>query len=256
MKIKGFTPVFDVLVEKYDTNTALVYGKIWRVCDWSPGSVCNMSNETIGEQLGLSEKTIRRKKAVLLADGLIEIVSAFGSADEVRVAHEIVMSMDILSSTSDNLSQTSDSLTNEDKDSIKIHLTDEEYWAKKSAEAEARPKAERMDKQELEAIAYGLKKPRSGITYPPDVSDLLIEFAVCFDRDATSEEIGYWTKTARSWKEAGITHQDVHKMFMHARGKGLAIKSPASITFAYDDIRQASGSTLADQRKKDEERYG
>ena len=123
MKIKGFTPVFDSLVKQYDTNTALVYGKIWRICDWSPLGICSMGNERIAEELGLSEKTIRRKKEILAEDGLIKVVGKSGIADSVTVCHEIVMSMEIadpsdnLSETLVKLSKTADSLT--DKDSIR-----------------------------------------------------------------------------------------------------------------------------------------
>jgi len=95
MKIKGFTPIFDSLAKKYDPYTALVYGKIWRICDWSELGVCTMSNEKIAEQLGLSEKTIRRKKETLAEDGLIRVVGSTGSTDTVTTCHDVVMRMEL-----------------------------------------------------------------------------------------------------------------------------------------------------------------
>ena len=95
MKIKGFTPIFDSLAQKYDPYTALVYGKIWRICDWSEMGVCTMANDKIAAQIGLSEKTIRRKKELLQEDGLIKVVGKTGMTDTVAVCHEVVMRMEL-----------------------------------------------------------------------------------------------------------------------------------------------------------------
>ena len=95
MKIKGFTPIFDSLSQKYDPYTALVYGKIWRICDWSDMRMCTMSNEKIAKQIGLSEKTVRRKKEILSEDGLIKVVGKTGTTDTVTVCHDVVMEMEL-----------------------------------------------------------------------------------------------------------------------------------------------------------------
>jgi hypothetical protein len=95
MKIKGFTPIFDSLAQKYDPYTALVYGKIWRICDWSDTGICNMANDKIADQIGLSEKTIRRKKEKLAEDKLIRVVGKSGVTDTVVVCHEVVMKMEL-----------------------------------------------------------------------------------------------------------------------------------------------------------------
>ena len=93
MKIKDFTPIFDSVVRKYDPYTALVYGKIWRICDWSEMSICTMSNERIAAQLGISEKTVRRKKELLEGGGLIRKVGRLGETDTVTVCHDVVLSL-------------------------------------------------------------------------------------------------------------------------------------------------------------------
>ena len=92
MKIKDFTPVFDSLVIKYKgVSTALVYGKIWRYCEWSPMGICTASNKRLAEELDLSEMTIRRAKDVLQADGYIKVVGKSGGTDSVTVCHELAL---------------------------------------------------------------------------------------------------------------------------------------------------------------------
>jgi DNA-binding MarR family transcriptional regulator len=70
-EISGFTPLFDVLVEKYsDPITPLVFGKAWRFCQMADG-VCKASLSTIGEELGLDESTISRHLKILVTDGYL-----------------------------------------------------------------------------------------------------------------------------------------------------------------------------------------
>lgn len=73
-KSKGFTPASDYLIARYgEPLIALVYGKVWRFWDWK-GS-CFAAQETIGNQLGVSPKTVGRRLAILEKDGFIKRVS-------------------------------------------------------------------------------------------------------------------------------------------------------------------------------------
>ena len=73
--------------------------------------------------------------------------------------------------------------------------------------------------------------------YPVDVVEYLEEFVVSFKRAPSAAEKAFWIKTARQWVEMGVKPSDVREMVGHCKAEGLAIKSPASITFAYDTIR-------------------
>ena len=97
LKISGFTPVFDSMLEKFGGTVALVYGKIWRYCDWSPLSVCTAGNKRLAEELDLSESTIKRSKALLESEGFIKIVGKTGGTDTVSVMHEAVLNIEIKS---------------------------------------------------------------------------------------------------------------------------------------------------------------
>lgn len=71
IKLKGFTPVIDGLVDEYGLITAAVYGIVYRYCQMENG-YCNAALEKIGDRLGVSEKTIKRHLKTLCDDGYIE----------------------------------------------------------------------------------------------------------------------------------------------------------------------------------------
>ena len=102
MKIKGFTPVFDVLVDTYGHTVALVYGKIWRYCNWSAMGLCTESNAELALQLNLSDKTVREAKKLLNKDKLIRVSGRKGHTDSVSVCHDIVMQLGLENITDDS----------------------------------------------------------------------------------------------------------------------------------------------------------
>jgi DNA-binding Lrp family transcriptional regulator len=84
-----FTPVPDKLVEQYGYITALVYGKIWRYCDWSGTDQCTASLNTLSTQLGISKNTLVRKLNILMKDGWIKRIKSGKSKKEPSV-YEII----------------------------------------------------------------------------------------------------------------------------------------------------------------------
>ena len=96
MKIRGFTPVFDVMVEKYGRDVALVYGKIWRYCDWSEMDICNVSIARLAKELDMSESTVKRARSALSKDGFIIIRGNPGVTHSVTVNHEVVMELQLI----------------------------------------------------------------------------------------------------------------------------------------------------------------
>ena len=69
-KIDGFTPLFDVLVQRYGLPTAAVYGRVWRFSQMRDG-LCYASVERIAHDIGVSKKTVRRRLATLCEDGFL-----------------------------------------------------------------------------------------------------------------------------------------------------------------------------------------
>ncbi len=66
----GFTMTFDVLADRYDALTALVFGVVWRHCQMRK-HVCTASVERMAKLIGVSENTVRRRLKVLVDDGFI-----------------------------------------------------------------------------------------------------------------------------------------------------------------------------------------
>lgn len=72
--LDGFTPVIDWMARDFGTNRALVFGRVWRYCQMRDG-VCNASINTLAENTGLDEATIRRHLHELAAGGFLEDLS-------------------------------------------------------------------------------------------------------------------------------------------------------------------------------------
>ena len=95
-------------------------------------------------------------------------------------------------------------------------------------------------KDVLDFIVDFTEKPSGLEGYPPDVVPLLEAFIAMFKRDPSAAEKSFWIKTARQWKEMGVKPEDIRPMYQACRDSDLAVKSPASITFAFDELRNQS----------------
>lgn len=71
IKIKGWTPVLDFMVEKYGIVTAIVYGRVWRYCQ-GDSEACTAAMDTIAKELELGRTTIYRHLKTLEDDGYIK----------------------------------------------------------------------------------------------------------------------------------------------------------------------------------------
>jgi len=217
MKYKGFTIVPDAVVKKYGFVGGLIYGKITRYCEWSDMGVCSASNKRLAEELSMGESTVRKYKDLLKNDGLIKVVGKKGSTDTVTITEEMVLLMEGALPDSEEcaIKKRGSALPDSDKESIR-----------KNKDTAARDPVTDMLK--------GKTDPLQG--YPEDVKDLLYAFVKVLRAPTTSEK-AFWIKTARQWKEMGVQPSQVRRMYQHCRDNDLAVKSPASITFAYDEIR-------------------
>ena len=85
-------------------------------------------------------------------------------------------------------------------------------------------------------LKYG-KKGNGLEDYPADVQDLLQAFVSVFKRVPVPQEKSAWIAEARKWLGIGIKPSDIKPMYRHCKDNNLAVKSPFSITFAYDELR-------------------
>lgn len=70
-KIKGFTPLSDVVAKKYGITRAAVLGKALRFCRMKDG-VCRASLSTIADGLGIDRSTAQRHLESLVDDGYLK----------------------------------------------------------------------------------------------------------------------------------------------------------------------------------------
>lgn len=70
-ELKWFTLVPDVLIQRYDLITAIVWGKVWRYCQMKD-KVCRTSIRRIANELGITEKTVRKRLKLLIEEGYIK----------------------------------------------------------------------------------------------------------------------------------------------------------------------------------------
>lgn len=140
----------------------------------------------------------------------------------------------------------------------KMSAEDQEYWDKKSQEANARPKAERKSKEELEAIALGIGKPDDGLTgYPVDVVDRLSIFFAYFPylRDEAQKNKGNWIKQVRTgWKD--YDNKALHAMCKFVKQEDWKVYQPSSINKAYIGMKAKGQQSKSVEDKLKEKRFG
>jgi hypothetical protein len=68
--IEGFTPASDVLVERYSSTTAMVFGAVWRYCQMKDG-VCYAALDKIAARAGYSYSTTLRHIKLLCEEGYL-----------------------------------------------------------------------------------------------------------------------------------------------------------------------------------------
>lgn len=68
--LSGFTPAPDALIKKYGYVTALIWGRVWRYCQYHDG-VCRAKLETIARELNMSVRNVIRDIKELCKDGYL-----------------------------------------------------------------------------------------------------------------------------------------------------------------------------------------
>ena len=87
-------------------------------------------------------------------------------------------------------------------------------------------------------ITDSLKQKQDSLEgYPGWDIDYLLPFVAGFKRSPTVGQKSGWIKAVKEWIQMGVRPEDVCPMYQHTKQQGLTIKSPFSITFAYDALR-------------------
>lgn len=73
------------------------------------------------------------------------------------------------------------------------------------------------------------------------------KFIEKLERSPAPSECALWNKEFKKWIELGVTEDNVSEMFDHHRGQNLSIKSPGSITWAFDQVRMNAKSETKEE---------
>jgi hypothetical protein len=83
------------LIKRYDLTTAAIYGYIWSKEQLSKG-VCCVSQETLGQELGITRQTVNIKLNTLEKDDFIKIVGGGNYSDGAGRTLNIICNEDAL----------------------------------------------------------------------------------------------------------------------------------------------------------------
>ena len=217
MKVKGFTPVMDSIRAEVGRGAADTYGVMWRYAKQHPMLICTARQKKIAERAGVSRDTVIKDQKALEEHGYITHTgSSTGGvktwACNVDITGEVRMDVEYV----DTPVEFSD--TPISKESMK------ERTAEAIESCEGREHEPSMDVQWL----------------PADIERYLVPFAMWFwsryTRQVTKTERGLWIREAREWRERGYKPEQVMLAVEHCEEAEITIKSPRSITWAFDQI--------------------
>ena len=82
--------------------------------------------------------------------------------------------------------------------------------------------------------------------FPPDVSAICQEFANAWGFSPTKKQKSVWIKEAREWLEMGVKVADIARMIGLCKERGMSIKGPYSITWAFYELPKTTDRNLPD----------
>lgn len=238
MKIsgKGFTPVIDKIKNDVGRTPALVYGAMYRFSKQSDLRLCTASQEKIAKVAGVGRDTVINAQSVLSKKGYIHKAGLTRGGTiiwscNVTITGQLELSVD-LSEKSTGGVEKSDSPT------IKKVVKKQN---KKGDLVDAVLKYGGTPEEQIMDVRW----------LPPDVAELLMPFVVKFKarfkREPTKSERGYWIAEAREWLQRGYQPKQVYQAWDYATNQGTVIKSPRSITYAFDQLSAKDDEFFAEE---------
>lgn len=229
MRMK-FTPLIDQMVERYGLITAAVYGKISRVCDWSPMHVCTLSNESMASQLGIGVTSVKEAKNVLAQDGFIKVTGRKGKTSSITVTEEVVMDCYLPGR------QTATSKGRGGRQTATTWPPDgheDTYKETKDKETKGK-KGDLLDGM----LRWAQPEDRVNLHWCPEpLLDHMRPFMEMFPRKEPSQaEQRKFIAGVQEWIERGYRADDVKRAYATAVEEGISITGPQSIMFAFDNL--------------------
>ena len=94
MRLRGFTPLIDEVVQKHDLICAVVLGRIWRYTEMGANNTCYATQQTLAQKCGIGISTIYRCTKALEKAGYIKDISQHKNK-KVYVVNEERLSLEM-----------------------------------------------------------------------------------------------------------------------------------------------------------------
>jgi hypothetical protein len=91
-RVSGFYPVFESIAKEFGPTTAVVFGVIWRYCQFESG-MCTASQSTMSGKIDISERTFAKHADTLVESGYLNKISRFGETDVYRDTGKVSISI-------------------------------------------------------------------------------------------------------------------------------------------------------------------
>lgn len=256
-EVDGFTPVIDSILKEHGVSVALVFGRVWRYCQFGTG-LCFASIETIATDLGISYTTAFNAIKKLCESGHLEdttpnlhnhphsyrdtgkagnMHASIGFGSITNIEHSITnIEHSITVIDEETIKETKEDINNISEQKIKKPLTASD--CKKATE-------ESM----MRGIARNLSEDGDRINqYPEDVRPILSAVCELFNLKCPSiksTHAGHWIKESRELKDAcgefekQVLVEIANEFEQHKRTKGGTVPFP--VTGPHSLVNSARG---------------
>jgi len=218
MKLKGFTPVVDSIRDDVGGVGAMVYGAMWRFAQAHGLRVCTARQKKIAERAGCTRETVGKYQKILADKGYISNV---GSSKGGVISWSCKVD-----------------ITGE----VYIGVGGDEDWDDDPVVTPVPQEKKELKKKDfLDYLVDNQVVSNFDSTWcPADTVAYLVPFgewfADWFNRQPTKSEYGLWIREAREWLQRGYDADMVIKVIEHCTNAEISIKSPRSVTWAFDQL--------------------
>lgn len=224
MKSKGFTPVIDTIKDDVGRTPALVYGVMYRFSRMSELRICTARQSKIANVAGVSRDTVIKAQKILQEAGYIQ-KAGYVEGGTITWACNVTITGQIEMFVEEGGVAKNDRVVAKNDTLLKKEVV------KKQKQGDI------LDFM----LEYGQRKEIIDDTWMPvDVKDYLVPFLRWFlriyKREPTKSERGLWILEAREWWNRNYLPENVQSAIEHCMEQGTAIKSPRSITWAFDQL--------------------
>ena len=213
MKIKGFTPAADTIIEEHGGVVALIYGAMWRFSRQSALDICTASQGKIGKRAGLQRETVNRNMKPMINAGLIKDT---GKGPGGVNAYECLIDL--------NPIFTMGMTENHNQSDLESQSLVTTGHTKKDIKKES--------KNIISGMVELSGKPDKLQAFPPAHKDLVLPFCE-FYRYPFPDEVKAWIKQVEVWVSRKYSTKMVKKACAYVAAVGWEYYQPASILKAF-----------------------